>query len=367
MTPMRSPHAVARIATAASLMTALATMTLSTPASADTHGDAVKAFEEGRKLRESDAEKAATAFERSIKLEPSIGAYYNLGQVNEQLGRVREAVDAFRKAEKLAVQKGDARNKDAQDAWGKLLDTHNYVVLNVGDDIKATPGLTLIVDGIPVPQADYNGEVFRSATTHEVVVTATGRKDLRLPGLPNKQPVNVTLGAVASEPSTPPPPTPPPAEPSSSGGGWGTQKWAGLGLMAVGVGALTYGVIDLVSYEGKRSDALDAAQPYANSCKGTADAYTSCPGTALVPADGNRARAAYHQTTDDGASSIPLWITLAVLGTAASVTGVVLFVNAPSHASEPAPASARARARLDVRIVPRVGLHDSGLGVVGTF
>jgi hypothetical protein len=207
--------------------------------------------------------------------------------------------------------------------------------------------------------------VFRPATTHEVVVSASGRKDFRLQALPNKQPVDVTLGAIATERSAPPPPSPQPAEPSSSGAGWGTQKWAGLGLMAAGVGALTYGVVDLVSYEMKRGDALDAAQPYANSCRGTVDAYTSCPGTNLAPADGNRARAAYHQTTDDGASSIPLWVTLGVLGVAASVTGIVLFASAPSHAGEPA--APRGEARVDIQLVPRVGLHDSGLGVVGTF
>jgi hypothetical protein len=221
---MRSPHAVARIVTAASLMTALATMTLSTPARADTHGDAVKAFEEGRKLRESDVEKAAAAFERSLKLEPSIGAYYNLGQVNEQLGRIREAVDAFRKAEKLAIQKFDSRNTDAREAWNKLLETHNYVVLNVSDEIKTMSGLAVVVDGVPVPESQYNGEVFRPATTHEVVVSASGRKDFRLQALPNKQPVDVTLGAIATERSAPPPPSPQPAEPSSSGAGWAPRS-----------------------------------------------------------------------------------------------------------------------------------------------
>jgi hypothetical protein len=96
MAAMRSRHGVvARFPDAAkAVLVALAVasassvaITLSTPAWADTHGDAVKAFEEGRKLRDTDPEKAARAFERSISLEPSIGAYYNLGQVNEQLDR----------------------------------------------------------------------------------------------------------------------------------------------------------------------------------------------------------------------------------------------------------------------------------------
>lgn len=368
---MRSRHAVARFAIAATLATGLATTAWSTPARADTHGDAVKAFEEGRKLRETDPDKAAQAFERSIKLEPSIGAYYNLGQMNEQLDRPREAIDAFRKAEKLAIQKGDPRSKDAQEAWGELLDTRNYVVVNVSDEIKAAPGLTVVVDGVPVPEAQYNGEVFRPVTTHDVVVSARGRRDLRLHGLPNKQPVAIHLGSVASvagEPSTSQP-APGPTPPESPSGGWGWQKWTGAGMTAVGVGGMAYALISYVGYRNRESSLADTRQAVAGQCTGpAADHPDMCP----QDPDGSKLKAAkdaigvYQDNEDSAKRSAPLWITAASVGLLLTVGGVYLFATAPS-ASESPPPAASARSGVHVQVIPRFGLHDTGVGVVGTF
>ena len=363
MTAMRSRYAVARFAIAATVASALATTTLSTPAWADTHSDAVKAFEEGRKLRETDPEKAARAFEQSISLEPSIGAYYNLGQVNEQLNRPREAVEAFRTAEKLAVQKNDSRNKDARDAWGKILDTHNYVVLNVSDEIKSTPGLKITVDGVPVPEAQFNGEVFRPTTTHEVVVRATGRQDVRLPAVPNRQPVAITLGIVAGESTASNPPPPPPPPPETSSGGWGWQKWTGTGLMAVGVGGVAYTLISVFSYSIKESGRFDTAKMYHDNCVGDARGFTKCNlASGLKKEDANAAYDAYNANEKDAKDSAPVWIVVGTAGVLLIGAGLYVFATAPSS-SEPPPPSGAVR----VHVIPQVGIHHSGLAVVGTF
>ena len=364
MTAMRTRHAVARFALAA-LAAASASgiaVTTSTPAWADTHADAVKAFEEGRKLRETDAEKAARAFERSVSLEPSIGAYYNLGQVNEQLDRPRDAVDAFRTAEKLAVQKSDTRNKDARDAWTKILDTHNYVVLAVSNEVKSAPGLAVIVDDVPVPEAQLVGEVFRPTTTHEIVVRATGRKDVRLAAVPNRQAVAITLG-IEIAPTTAPTPTPePPPEPAS--GGWGWQKWTGVGMMAVGAGGVAYTLIGILGYTSKQRSLDDARQPFASpKCTGAAGRFDRCTG-GLDPAQGNAAFADYAANEQSAKDSEPVWI---IVGSASALligAGVYLFATAPARTSELPPPAARAT---HWQVIPRVGLHDSGLGVVGTF
>ncbi|MEA2749820.1 MAG: hypothetical protein QOI41_3963, partial [Myxococcales bacterium] len=214
-----------------------AILAASHPAWADT-AEATKAFEEGRKLRDQrDFEKAAAAFERSIAAERSIGAFYNLGFSYEQLGRTRDALDAYRSSAAIAKEKSDPREKEANEAVGKLLDTHNYVTLVVSDDLATAAGVRIVVDGEPVPPRQAKGEIFRSASQHEILVSAPGHKDLRLQAS-NKQPVNVILGEplTATVTPPPPPPVPPPEEPT--GGGWGWQKWTGSGMIAGGVVSL---------------------------------------------------------------------------------------------------------------------------------
>jgi tetratricopeptide (TPR) repeat protein len=357
---MRSRHAVGRFALGAMVATVLAGTTLSTPAWADAHADAVKAFTEGRKLRDIDPERAAKAFERSLALEPSIGAYYNLGEVNEILNRPREAITAFRLAEKLALQRGDARAKDAADAWGKILDTHNYVVVNVSEELKATPGLEVELDGVPVPDAQFNGEVFRPLATHEIVVRALRRKELRLAGVANKQPVTILLGEPTSGVVAPPTPTEPP---QVSSGGWGWQKWTGAGMTVVGVAGVAYTLIGLFSYVGKEMARDTDRRRYVPSCTGMNGVFTACQDMTLTPEAANAAVAAYNANEQSATDAAPLWIGLGVGGALLIAGGVVLFATAPSAASEPPPPSAA----VHVHVLPTVGIHDQGLSVVGTF
>ncbi|MEA2749647.1 MAG: hypothetical protein QOI41_3790 [Myxococcales bacterium] len=364
MVAMRLRH-VALIATVATM---LAGTTLSTPAWADAHGDAVKAFTEGRKLRDGDPERARVAFERSIALEPSIGAYYNLGEVNDLLNRSREAVTAFRAAEKLAIQKGDPRSKDAQEAWGKVLDTHNYLVVNVSDDVKSAAGLEIEVDGVLVPEAQFNGEVFRPLPTHEVVVRALRRKELRLTGVANKQPVTVVLGEPSAPAVAPPPPAPPSSQPEVSTGGWGWQKWTGAGMTVVGVAGVAYTLISVFSYVSKESS-LDAdRRKYFGPCSGPGR-FTKCSDPTLDPGAGNIAVQAYNANEQSAKDSAPAWIGIGVAGVLLIGGGVALFVTAPSQesTSEPPPSSAPASAGVHVHVIPQVGIHDQGLGVIGTF
>jgi hypothetical protein len=266
------------------------------------------------------------------------------------------------------VQKLDPRNKDARDAWGRILDTQNYVVLNVSEEIKNAPGLKITVDGVPVPDAQFNGEVFRPTTTHEVVVSATGRKDVRLPAIPNRQPVTITLGIVASESSTSNPPPPPP---ETSSGGWGWQKWTGTGLMAVGVGGVAYTLISVFSYGIKESGRFDTAKMFHDNCVGGAGGFTKCkPGfddnNPNAAKDANAAYLAYTANEQDAKDSAPVWIVVGTAGVLLIGAGLYLFATAPSSSTEPPPPSGAVR----VHVIPQVGIHGprlNGLSVVGTF
>jgi hypothetical protein len=319
-------------------------MAASAPALADPHGEAVKLFEEGRKLRDhGELEKAALVFGASITVEPSVGAYFNLGLINEQLGRPREALEAFRKSKELAAKRNDPREKDAIEAVGKLLDARSYVFLEITDGVAATPGLRVVVDGEVVPPAQLKGEVFRGPSSHEIVITATGRADVRIQAR-NKQVVNVILGeAVAQTAPTPPPGT--------SDAGWGWQKWTGTGMIAGGVISITAFAIIFLPY---LSDRLSLNDKIDQQCPKKGD-KPSCPSdeaTKDLVADNNEnVRSATNKT--------PALIVSGVLGGLLVGGGIYLLATAPSSA----PSSRSAR----IRVVPQVGLRDNGLTVVGTF
>lgn len=342
---MRSRFAV--VAFAIPLATALLA---TSPARADAHADAAKQFEEGRKLREKDPEKALAAFKQSIALEPSIGAYFNVASIHEQLGHFREAADAYRKSGDLARERGDAREKDAATALGTLLDTHSFIVLKVEDNVASAPGLKISLDGEIVPKEQYGGEVFRSPSTHEVVITATGRKDLKLTA-GNRQTIYAQLGESLGSSSPPPPPPPPPE--TTSGGGWGWQKWTGAGLGAAGLVTAGIGGLMALSWSNTQSEINDDFE----MCKRTHvnnDGKMSCPRSAA------NALNLEGRADDNKALSVRAWV-LTGVGGALLVTGIYLFVTAPSGASSGTPTTG------GVRVIPQVGTAQNGLSVAGTF
>lgn len=337
------------------LASALTVLTRAPAAHADPHSEAVASFEQGRKLRESsDPEKlkeAAKAFERSIALEPSVGAYYNLGLINDQLGRPRDAVDNFRKSRNLAHERGDPREKDAVDSLTKLLDSHTYVILTAPEEAMAAPGFRVVLDGEEVPRAQLNGEVFRTGATHEVVVTATDRKDNRI-AAKNKQTVMLALGESTTTALPPPPPPPPPDEPS---GGWGWQKWTGVGLMGAGVVSAAIGVAFVAGYF---SDRDDLKGEYKKDCSADAADVVTCK-SGLPPVS-------YQTRADDldHDAALKHTVTFGLAG-AAIAGGLYLFLTAPSSSDTVTTTGRSTPPR--IRVAPRVGQSEQGLSVVGTF
>ena len=330
------------------------------PALAD-NSEAGKAFDEGRKLRDQrDFEKAANAFERSIAAEPSIGAYYNLAFSYEQLGRTRDALDAYRTARRLAKDKGDPREKEATEAVTKLLETHNYVTVIVPDTVDKTANVRVTVDGEAVAPNKLAGEVFRSAVEHEVVIAAPGRRERRIK-VANRQPVTLTLGD-ADETITP---APPPADASS--GGWGWQKWTGVGLFGAGVVGVTVSLVWVFSYESDASRLADARDKIAETCVKNAGQILGCPDrSAMSPQWRNfvTANDAYDSNERNARKVAPLFVGVGAVGVLLIGGGLYLFATAPSasRAEQTSPSHA-----VRMRVVPQVGSRDNGLAVVGTF
>lgn len=330
---------------------------LTTPAWAEPSPDSKKAFEEGRKLAEvHDYPRAIDAFERSAALDPSIGANFNLAFCYEQVKRPDDALGAYHRAQSLALKTNDARLKDVNAAIKKLLDTNEWVALKTPPDVAGAPGLQVELDGKLVPRANLDGEVIRGPAPggHTVKVSANGHADATTPGLANRSSFTIALGPAidAAAPGPPGPAplaplvnlTPPPREPE---GGWGWQKWTGVGLVGAGAVSAAIGVVLFVNYRS-------------NGDKLQADATAMCANRACRGANNPRAEALKSQATDLDHAQVRNGIITYGLAGALAVGGAVLFFTAPSSSST-STSSAR------VQVIPRVGVEENGLSVVGTF
>lgn len=312
--------------------------------------EAAKAFEEGRRLRDQkDYPKAIAAFERSVAASPSIGAYYNLGVCHEAVGDLREAFDAYKTARDLARGKPDERDreKDIGESIAKLLDSHNHLVLVVGEELRRTEGFRVAVDGAEVPPRQYGGPVFRAPLLHDVVVTARGRRELRQK-VRNKDTFTASLGEPEATglPPSPPFPLPDTGGAGDGGGGWGWQHWTGLGLAAAGVGSAVVGVVFTAGYYSEQDRLVTEAEQ-----------------TCVVRGEKRTCGEGYQRKIDDNTSSFAVKQGVAYgLGAVLIGAGIVLFVTAPSaSSSKEQPAAAR------VRLAPRLGPSATGLDLVGSF
>ncbi|MBS2020740.1 MAG: CDC27 family protein [Deltaproteobacteria bacterium] len=334
------------------------------------HAEAVRLFEEGRKQRDAgEYEKALKTFERSLSEEKSVGSYFNLALVLEQLGRYREAYDAFQAGKELATSRNDDRIGDLREAQAKLLDTKNHIQLAVPQDVKSAEGLRIIVDGLEVPPKQYDGYVFRAPNDHEVVVIAKGRKNVRIPAK-NRQLVAVSLGEIDRSPPAPPavvppppadktpPPPPPPAEPDS-GGGWPTMKWVGLAMMGAGVGAGVVGLVKNLDYLDKRSTYQDQ---YQKACTPTpANNNDECRKLTDEQFYETPAAIGVRKDAEANDNSTQVVLPIAYIS-AAALFGVGLYFFLTTESTKRSETNA---ARLTV--TPHVGPRDGGLSVVGTF
>ena len=336
-------------------------------AHADNHNEAVKAFEAGVKQRENrELEKAVASFRLSLQMEPSIGAYYNVGLLSDTLNHHRESVDAFRKAAALAKEKSDPREKDANDQISRILETHPHVALSTTDEILSAPGLRVVVDGEVVPHSQLNGEVFHDRSSHEIVIAAKDRKDLRIQAK-NRQLVAIVLGEPSPTGGGPPPPPTPEPTPTTQGG-WGWRQWTSVGL--VGAGVLT-AIIGAVAATGWYDD-QDALQARANNACSPTQPAPPAPPIVVMPCkiknpDGTKlttpkGQGFFDEAKDLDSKYIVQNVVVFSIAGLLIAGGAVLFLTAPKESAN-APQAAKAT----VRIVPDIGPHQAGWGLVGSF
>jgi hypothetical protein len=204
-------------------------------------------FTDGKKLMdEGRFDEACPKLAESQRLDPGGGTILNLAVCHEQQGRFAAAWSEFRQA--LALARTDGRHDRQQLALEHLEEvepkvSHLTFALAPKADV---PGLTIKLDGEAVGRAAWSGQLPVDPGAHEVVASATGKRerrltvqvgavaDVKIARIPAVEDAPVTASAAQGPDLT----TPPSASEPQYGKRTAGFLVGGLGLAAIGVGSV---------------------------------------------------------------------------------------------------------------------------------
>lgn len=300
-------------------------------------------FAEGQKLMaEKKYTEACPKFEKALALSPGVGTKFNLGDCFEKTGRPASALKLFREVEDTTKQVGQTDRAVAAKQRADALEPRVPTVVVSAPWLASKPNATITVDGTTIKHADLAKPIRVDFGLHEAVAKLNDsqtRAQVMIDKESESKKLALDEPALVVAPIPPPPPQQPqqlvidgpPREPESSPGK--TQRIVGIvtgaaGLVALGVG----GIVVL----GAKSDYDDA----------TKTCGTACP---------------REQTTiaNDARSSANVGGIVFGIGGALLVTGVVVFLTAPSKSASDSNTA--------FRVVPTAGPGGGGMAMGGTF
>jgi hypothetical protein len=335
---------------------ALAAVVFARGAGADTPTNEVAAqalFDDAKaSMQRGDYASACPKLEESQRLQPAGGTLLFIGLCLEGAGKTATAWTRFNEA--LSMARRDARTdreRVAAEHIAALAPKLTRIDVVVPDADKAVASLRVSRDGEDVPAAIWGTPIPVDPGSHEVRVTAPGRKawkanvvtagegatatitvpvlepDTEAPGPPASAPSLAPVPAPASLPVTPPSP----AETGSTGRGQRILALAmgGAGVVGLGIGSY-YGVSAL-------------------SRKNEENAANGCPNGSSGACYSNGVTISREAVNDGTIASIALGV-----GAAAVVGAAVLWLTAPSGAPS-------------VSVTPTVGRSSAGVGLAGAW
>jgi hypothetical protein len=290
--------------------------------SGETKAAAERLYNDGLTLMDRrDYEGACAKFAESLRLDTGVGVTLRLADCYEKLGKVASAWGTFREAADLATKQGDTRRVEVARRHAAALEPQlSTLTLTVAVEEQ---GLVIQRDGVVVGRAQWGLAIPVDPGPHTVTAVAPGRKrwesTTHVPGAHAS--VTLTVPDLEEEASTPAPPAPteataapapvevsavPPADATTPPRVLGTQRLAaigvgGLGVVGLGVGAL-FGL-------------------KANASLGDSNANGNCLG--------DHCNAAGTQARNDALGAATVSTIAFVVGGAAIVGGVVLWLTAP--------------------------------------
>jgi hypothetical protein len=292
-------------------------------ARAETGGTAEVLFDEAVALADAGKlEEACKKFEASERLEHAPGTLLNLADCYEKTQRVASAFEAWNKVAVEARDTGKAaRAQEARSRADALKPRISKLVINLGPEVTAIPGLVVKRNGALVERALWGQSVPVDAGEQTVVVSAPGkapRRETIVVGEAESKAVSVD---VLADPKMP------------------GQKIGAIAAGGVGVAAIVFGSVVGAMAMSRWGEAVEA-------CNGPATSPTSCStpkGVADASALGSEANALATIST----------VGFVVGGVGLAAAGILWFTT-PRDAAAPASAS--------FRVVPVVG--PQGLGGV---
>ena len=320
---------------AAASSVALACITVVAPAFAQSSGDAAAQtlFDEGRTLMAASRyDEACEKFEASERLSPAGGTLFNLADCYERAGKPASAWARYNEAadRAAALNRPDAE-KFARDRARALAGSLAFIEVEIGDSVKAIPGVAITVDAAPLAPAGWDTPIPADPGPHEIRATAPGKKprSVHVAVAGQGSTSAVRIDELEDEPAPRPaerPLEPRPIDASRSS----AQKMIGLGVGAIGVVSLGIG-----SFFGLT----------AMSKHGSID----CPNDVCASPDDKI-------KNDDARSDATLSTIAFAAGGVLVASGVVLYLTAP-----------KAGAATGLRIAPSVAQGGARLGVEGNF
>jgi hypothetical protein len=272
---------------------------------------AVTLFDEGRALMvQGRHAEACDRFARSDRLDPGVGTRLSLGECNERLRKTASAWAAYKDAEALAMQRGDARAAVAQKRAEKLEPELARLTIRVDASVADA---VVKRNGARVDPAALDTAVPVDAGPQSIEVTAPGRRPWRTTlGIADREAKEVRVPPLEPEP-TAAAPAPIPADEDAGDG----QRTLALGLEIGGgvalAGGLVFGGLALSKWSSIEDTCPDGRCP------------TEAERLRLAPEVGTARTLATVSTVTIG------------LGVAALAAGIVLHVTAPSRRIAVAP------------------------------
>ncbi len=320
-------------------------MTFAPLAQADVESDkagAQAAFDMGKRLMvEGKYVEACPKLAESVRLDPGVGAMLFLADCYERTGRTASAWAVFREAESLGAKQGDNRVRVAKERADVLEPKLSKLVIVLAPADAALAGVKVRRDGADVGQALWGSPIPTDPGTHEVVVTAPGKKAWKgsVQIASSSATETVTVPALDDGPAEVDPKTgngvvtAPPVEPEKSDGS--SQRTIGIvvgvgGLALVGLGA-GFGLSAKSSLDDSNAD---------NHCR----ADNKCDATGVA-------------ARDDAQSAAVVSTIGFIAGGAALIGGTVLYFTAPKRDAKPAA----------LRVVPSGGPSSAGLMLHATW
>lgn len=231
-------------------------------------------FEEGTKaMEQGDYARGCPALQQSLAIDPAPGTALALARCHEKAGKIATAWAAYLDAEARARKAGQAPRADAaRDQAAALAARVPHVVITVGSQVAALPGLVVELDGLAIAPTALGTQLPVDPGEHRIEARATGKamaqRTLKIAESESQSVAFASLDDAAA--------TAAPDDVAAASDGPRPLFVAGLVVGGVGVAGIGVGAVFGLLASGASSDSDESCAPFQAGTGGTHAAYLQC-------------------------------------------------------------------------------------------